>query len=939
MNKQHYRIVFNECRNQWMAVAETVAARGKGGGAGWAGGFLPAGLSACLRAPSLAVLLLLGLVWVEASQAQIVGDQAAPGAQRPTVLNAANGVPLVNIQTPSAAGVSRNAYSQFDVGASGAILNNARAQAQTELGGWVQGNPWLAKGPARVIVNEVGSQAASQLRGYVEVAGQRADVIIANPSGIVVDGAGFINAAGVTLTTGRPQYGEGGALSGYRIQDGNIEIAGVGLDASRADYTRILARAAQISGGVWAKDLKVLTGAGEASADGARFAPGDEAQGKRPAVAIDVAALGGMYAGKIHLVATEAGVGVNNAGIINADAGALTLSADGSLSNSGTIAASAAGQELSVGVRGLDNSGTLSSLADMRLSDSGAASGNRGQINAGGQFIAGVQTLHNQATGSVTAQGLQINAKSLQNDGKITQTGAQELAIRAASLSNVGAQAHIGMVLPDTTAGGAAGGASVGVPSPGQALPAGRIQVEQGIDNSGQIAANGPTDLTLEQGARNSGTLAVRALDAGARFDNSGGHAQVQSFSGAAESFVNRAGSFHGSADLSLDTGQLDNSGGQIGSGGRLGIAARQSLSNAGGTLLAVGDLEASAPEMDNAGGHIVSDSGGVQLDVAGSLNNPGGDIRGAAVTLAAGGIDNSRGKIQGDGALSATAASLNNAGGLIAASGELSVQAQSLNNGQGGLIASSAGLSVRGGDIGNAGGSLTGGQVDVEAASLDNRQGGIAQSGQGVMRVAVGGQLANGQGGAIQSNGALNLAAGALDNQGGAIASAGKLTLDAPQFNNQGGAIETGGALVIDSAQALDNSRARLQAGGPIRLSSPSLNNDQGVIGSASGIDAATGALSNAGGAIIADGALTLGTQALNNQGGQLGGASVAIDTHGQRLNNAGGKSSPRMRWLSTAASLPTCKACCKPVVNCARTASTWTTAAARSWPRAASA
>ena len=80
--------------------------------------------------------------------AQIRSDPSAPGNQRPTVLLAPNGVPLVNIQTPSAAGVSRNTYSQFDVQPNGAILNNSRTDTATQLGGWVQANPWLATGSA-----------------------------------------------------------------------------------------------------------------------------------------------------------------------------------------------------------------------------------------------------------------------------------------------------------------------------------------------------------------------------------------------------------------------------------------------------------------------------------------------------------------------------------------------------------------------------------------------------------------------------------------------------------------------------------------------------------------------------------------------------------------------------------------------------------------------
>ncbi|AOS80828.1 hypothetical protein Q5W_18595 [Hydrogenophaga sp. PBC] len=142
---------------------------------------------------------------------QILADPSAPGSQRPTILGTGNGVPLINITTPSAAGVSRNTYRQFDVGSPGAILNNSRTGAQSQLGGPIPGNPWLPAGPARVVLNEVNSSNPSFLNGPIEVAGQRAEVVIANPSGIQVNGSTFINASGVTLTTGTPVL-QGGSL-------------------------------------------------------------------------------------------------------------------------------------------------------------------------------------------------------------------------------------------------------------------------------------------------------------------------------------------------------------------------------------------------------------------------------------------------------------------------------------------------------------------------------------------------------------------------------------------------------------------------------------------------------------------------------------------------------------------------------------------------------
>lgn len=52
-----------------------------------------------------------------------------------------------------------------------------------------------------MIVQQVNSRDPSYLNGFLEVAGRRAEVVVANPAGIMVDGGGFINARGVTLST------------------------------------------------------------------------------------------------------------------------------------------------------------------------------------------------------------------------------------------------------------------------------------------------------------------------------------------------------------------------------------------------------------------------------------------------------------------------------------------------------------------------------------------------------------------------------------------------------------------------------------------------------------------------------------------------------------------------------------------------------------------
>lgn len=328
-----------------MAVAEVTVSHAAGGDATPAARGVRLSLSAkallaltrdfARTAVARAVLLLMVLPQVQIARAQVVADPKAAGSLRPQILSTANGTPQVNIQTPSAAGVSRNVYSQFDIDRRGAILNNATAATQTQIGGWVQANGNLNGGSARVILNEVNTTAASQLRGFVEVAGQRAEVVIANPAGIAVNGGGFINASAVTLTTGTPVLNSGN-LEGYRVTGGTIQIDGSGLDASGADYARILARAIKINAGLWAQDLKVVAGAHQSNTDASAITPGAPDAGTAPRYALDVATLGGMYAGKIVLIGTEAGLGVNNTGVIAANS-ELVLRTDGLLVNRGVL--------------------------------------------------------------------------------------------------------------------------------------------------------------------------------------------------------------------------------------------------------------------------------------------------------------------------------------------------------------------------------------------------------------------------------------------------------------------------------------------------------------------------------------------------------------------------------------------------------------------------
>ena len=265
----------------------------------------------------------------------IMPDPKAEARHQPQVEETANGIPLVNITAPSSGGVSRNEYETFNVPDKGAILNNSYTLSKTELAGYVQGNNNMAERPAKIIVNEVTGAGSTSMDGFLEVAGNRADVVIANPNGITVNGGGFINTGKAFLTTGKPVYDGEDHLQRFDITGGDILIEGKGLGGKETESLAILSRAVKINAGIWAEDLHITTGANTVDAKTLE-ASAIEGKGGRPAFALDTAAIGGMYAGRITLVGTEKGLGVNNSGTWSAEDN-LTLDWNGDLKNSGTI--------------------------------------------------------------------------------------------------------------------------------------------------------------------------------------------------------------------------------------------------------------------------------------------------------------------------------------------------------------------------------------------------------------------------------------------------------------------------------------------------------------------------------------------------------------------------------------------------------------------------
>lgn len=229
INKNNFRVIFSKTLQRLIVVSELARAEGKAKSempqTQSAVGFLP--IFAKLKPLTFRLFCALGFVFSPSAFAEtliIKADPNAPKNQQPIVLQTANGLPQVNIQTPNDKGLSHNKYQDFNVDKKGAILNNSHKAVETQQAGWVQGNPYLARGEAKVILNEVTSTNPSQLKGYLEVAGKKAEVIIANPNGLLCDGCGTINATRSTMTTGKPLIEEG-RVTGFRVEKGKMVVS------------------------------------------------------------------------------------------------------------------------------------------------------------------------------------------------------------------------------------------------------------------------------------------------------------------------------------------------------------------------------------------------------------------------------------------------------------------------------------------------------------------------------------------------------------------------------------------------------------------------------------------------------------------------------------------------------------------------------------------
>ncbi len=421
MNRNLYRIIFNKARNVFIVVSELVKShqmvasnKNKVGIIHQKHGSIYPAKPFKIKPLIFISYIALGMVSLIDScyATNIVADKTADRSQRPDIYQHSDGIKIINITNPSSSGVSHNKYTQFDVSKKGVILNNGTDRYATQLVEFVNGNISLTQS-AKVILNEVNSPNISQLNGYIEVAGPKAQVIIANPAGITCNGCGFINADRATLTTGKPLV-ENGKLTGYQVERGHIYVTGQGLKNTGQDYTDIIARSVKINAELWAnKEINVIAGQNNVGTD-LSFTENkkDEIYQDRFNYGIDVSALGGMYAGKITLSANEQGVGVRNSGTLGVSAGDLNINANGIIINNNYMTAK---DSINFNSSEIRNNTTIESGKNLNIQSQYVE--NFGKISAGEQFTADSGYILN--TNDIKSKNVQLKAQYVKNYGVI----------------------------------------------------------------------------------------------------------------------------------------------------------------------------------------------------------------------------------------------------------------------------------------------------------------------------------------------------------------------------------------------------------------------------------------------------------------------------------------------------------------------------------------
>lgn len=849
-------------------------------------------------------------LWAQAAEGVVV---SGPGT---SLGQAGNGVPIVNIAAPNGSGLSHNQFSDYNVGQQGLILNNATDRTQaTQLGGIILGNPNLQGTAANVILNEVNGANASQLRGYTEVAGRGAHVIVANPHGITCDGCGFINTPQATLSTGKPVL-ENGQLSRYQVDQGHIAIEGAGLNASNVDSFELIARSTKINAEIQARNLAIVAGRNDVDARTLAATARQDDGSAKPSLAIDSSALGGMYAGAVRLVGTEAGVGVRLDGRMIASGGDIQLEANGQLH----MAQASASGDVRLQAAAIDAQGPVHAGQQLQLDSrgelvnrQGLTAGGQVQLNAGGQLsnLGGIQAGINADGERVADADLKISAGAVDTRNQRLIASGDITVSTGTHLNNQGGSLSAGRDL-------SVNAATLDNRQQGKVLADGRMTLTGGQllnGDRGQITSQGALNATwahLDNQAGELSSLDTLALNLGSLDNRTGKVLANRGVTVTSQGLVdNRSGRIASQATLELSVQALNNQGGVVTSKAGLALVAGAAIDNRHGEISSAGTTQVEAASLDNREqGKLLSD-GTLTAKTTGLLDNQAkGLVNGVGAThIDAGQLDNRGGRLVGKDLLTLQGQRWVNRGGKIEADGALTLTIDHLDNRDQGLVSGQAGARYSGSELLNQLGILGAkGNLDLVAAHLDNGGGSLTSGGdldgQVTRLEQLGGKLSadgtltlkgsalvNRQGAVIGAGQGMHLTVDSVDNRGGELSAAKALSLTGQRLDNTGGQVLADTDLALTVAEVINQAQGLLRGKGQLTLDGQTLDNRDGRVSAEQGARLRLSqALDNGKGLLTSEGDLDIGAASLDNSDAELSSAGkLTLATTGKVDNQRG--------------------------------------------------
>ena len=642
---------------------------------------------------------------------EIVPDPASIGTK---VTRTASGVDQIDIARPNVNGTSYNSLRELQVGERGLILNNNKnVVVQTEIAGLVARNRNLDNGTeANLIITEITGKNRTGINGYVEVAGKRADIVIANRNGIHVNGGGFLNSDRVTLTTGRLNM-ENGDLKSIDVTEGKVSIGEKGVDVLSLSDFELIGKTVDISGIIkGSKDTRVLISTGGQTYEYRTkkvTGKGETYEG----IAVDGKAAGSMYAGKIDIISNDKGAGVNTKGdLVSIDD--VTITANGDITTNKVHSEkrvvynttkkvkirkqTTAGKQVTVRAKKTEIdvdakviTGYLEkALGEASFKAEGEEVNNKGEIQAEGRINIKSRLTENSgemySTVKTEIEGgkLDNSRGTLKSDGKIDINTSETVNKEGYILSD-------GLTKEEVQKEEASAAENMGAPKEHGVNISGKLDNTRGVirgrditvggdlvsNEKGQIRTSGNVNLNGKSinNAKGEITGNIGKLNAERLINDDGKLTSSKRLEGIIKETSNRNGEIYGSEGIKIIGEKLSNLSGTVRSDRKINFEVNMT-DNTGGHILSDGitkeevekdreekkeDTEKKSPEMSEAG-----EGREHGVNISGELDNTRGVIRGRDITVGGDLVSNEKGQIRTSGNVNLNGKSINNAKGEI---------------------------------------------------------------------------------------------------------------------------------------------------------------------------------------------------------------------------------------------------------------------------------